>query len=101
MHPLSEKSSKKPDSGCIELFGEDTAALLRQLCDRSVEPRNRFVEVAQLHHLRRQRLAHYKRNCFVAALDQLSQFACVSRPLSRDHADLVKWPRKPFSNCVR
>ena len=41
-----------------------------------------------MHHQRRQRLAHFKRDCFVAGLDQLSQFAGVSRPLSRDHADL-------------
>ena len=46
----------------------------------SVEPRNRFVEVAQLHHQRRQRLAHFKRDCLVAGLDQLGQFAGMSGP---------------------
>ena len=65
---------------------------LRQLCDRSVEPRYRFVEIPQLHHKRRRRLAHYKRNCFVAGLDQLSQFAGVPGPLRRDHADLGQVP---------
>jgi hypothetical protein len=62
--------------------------LLRQLCDDAIEPRDRFVEVAQLHHQRRQRLAHFKRDCLVASLDQLGQFAGVSRPLRRDDADL-------------
>ena len=37
--------------------------LLRQLCDRSVEPCNCLIEVSQLHYERRQRLAHFKRNC--------------------------------------
>ena len=62
--------------------------LLRQLCDRSVEPRDRFVEIPQLHHERRQRLAHFKRDCLVAGLDQLGQFAGVSGPLRRNDADL-------------
>ena len=67
-----------------------------QLCDRSVEPRNRFVEVAQLHHQRRQRLAHFKRYSLVAGLDQLSQFAGVSGPLRRDHADLGQVTTQPI-----
>jgi hypothetical protein len=62
--------------------------LLRQFCDDAVQPRYRFVEVAQLHHQRHQRLAHFKRDCLVTGLDQLGQFAGVSRPLRSDDADL-------------
>ena len=62
--------------------------LLRKLCDDALEPCNRFVEVSQLHHQRRQRLAHFKPDCLVAGLDQLGQFAGVSGPLRSDHADL-------------
>jgi hypothetical protein len=54
--------------------------LLSQLCDDAVEPRNRFVEVAELHHELRQRLAHLKRDGFVASFDQPGQFARASQP---------------------
>ena len=40
-----------------------------------------------MHYERRQRLAHFKRDCLVASLDQLGQFAAVSGPLRRDDAD--------------
>jgi len=49
------------------------------------EPRDRFFEVAQLHHKRRQRLAHFKRDCFVAGLDQRSQFAGAAQRGSSRH----------------
>ena len=62
--------------------------LLRHLHDRPVKSRDRFVEIPQLHHERRQRLAHFKRDCLVAGLDQLGQFAGVSGSLRRDDADL-------------
>jgi hypothetical protein len=41
-----------------------------------------------LHHQRRQCLAHFNRDYLVAGLDQLSQLAGVSGPLRRDDADL-------------
>jgi hypothetical protein len=59
----------------------------------AIKPRDRFFEVAQLHHKRHQRLAHFKRDCFVAGLDQRSQFAGVSGPLRGDHADRILSPR--------
>jgi hypothetical protein len=61
--------------------------LLRKLCDGALKPSNRFVEVPQLRHERRRRLAHFKRDCLVAGLDQPSQFAGVSGPPRRDDAD--------------
>jgi hypothetical protein len=67
-------------------------SLLRQLCDDATEPGNRFVEVPQLHDERRERLAHFKWDCFVAVLEQLSQFVGVSVPLRREHADLGQVP---------
>jgi hypothetical protein len=60
---------------------------LRQLCDGALKPRDRLVEIPQLHHERRQRLAHFKRDCLVAGLDPLGQFAGVSGPLRCDDAD--------------
>jgi hypothetical protein len=71
-------------------------AVSRELRDGAVEPGNRFVEVAQLHHQRRQRLAHFKRDCLVAGLDQLSQFVGVSGPLRSDHADLRQVAAEPI-----
>ena len=72
----------------------------RKLCDAAVEPRYRFVELANCT-TSGERLAHFKRDCLVAGLDQHSQFAGVSWPLRRDHADLGQGPRNPLSSCVR
>ena len=41
-----------------------------------------------MHYERRQRLAHFKRDCLVASLDQLCQFAAVSGPLREELARL-------------
>jgi hypothetical protein len=35
-----------------------------------LKPRNRVVEISQLHHQRRQHLAHFKRDCLVAGLHE-------------------------------
>jgi hypothetical protein len=72
-----------------------------QVCDAAIEPSNRFVEVAQLHHQRRQRLTHFKRDGLVADLDQPHEFAGVSGALRRITPTSVKWPRSPLSSCVR
>jgi hypothetical protein len=67
------------------LISRRSFVLLR---DDAVELGDRFVEIPQLRHKRRQRLAHFKRDCLVAGLDQFGQFAGVSRPLRNDDADL-------------
>jgi hypothetical protein len=64
-------------------------AILR---DGAVTASDRLVEVAQLHHERRQRLTHDQRYRLVTRLDAIGQFAAVSRPLRRDHADLGQVP---------
>ena len=64
------------------------AILPRKFCDCAVELSNRFVEVTQLRHERRERLGHNSRHRPVTRLDAISQLAGVSWPLRRDHADL-------------
>ena len=51
--------------------GAPFPSLLRHLRDRSAEPRNRFTQPMKLMNEFRQRLAHFKRDCLVAGLDQL------------------------------
>jgi hypothetical protein len=60
--------------------------LMRHLRDGAVEPSDPFVEVAQLHHEWRQRLAYRQRDCVVARFDAVSQLASISRALRRDQS---------------
>ena len=75
--------------------------LLRKLCDGALEPRDRFVEIPQLHHQRRQCLAHFKRDCLVAGLDQLGRSRALLSPCGAMTPTSVKWPRSPLRNWVR